>query len=309
MPKVSVAIPTYNRRNYLKDCLKSVLNQTFQDFLVYVFDNASDYDIESFLKEFNDKRIILLKSDTHIGYKYLFRILDFQFPTEYLIVFHDDDTMHPLLLEEEVKILEKYPDMVYVGTNMKFIKNHKKIFSFSKIKKNNFWIFEKPSDLIRLILKDFDFCYDSVMYRIKFIGKNRPDENKFFKWGDRPFLIELAKKGRVGIIKEKLVNYRIHSSQDIRQPSSLDYLFNLFLFYKENLPQPLSENDRKLFYSFSTNNLILSAFSFSRNWQEYKNFLREAKEKDLFALRYLNLRGIYYFLKGIKDIFKIKWIN
>jgi len=307
MSKLAVAIPTYNRQQYLKDCLRSVLNQTFQDFSIYIFDNASDYDIEKFLsEEFNDKRIILLKSDHHIGYQYFSRILEYPFSEEYLIVFHDDDTMHPLLLEKEIEILEKDKNLVFVGTGMKFIKNHQKIFHFSKIKeKIDFEIFENPADLIRLILKDFDFCYDSVMYRRKFIGDTRPKDDIFFKWGDRPFLIELAKKGKVGVIKEKLVNYRIHFSQDTRMPESFSYLFNLFLYYKNNLPYPLRKRDIELFYNFSTNNLILSGFSFSKNWQEYKKFLRAAKESGVFDLRYLNFRGIYYFLKGFKSyIFK-----
>lgn len=304
MPKISVAIPTYNRREYLKDCLKSVLNQTFQDFLIYVFDNCSDYDIAGFLKEFKDKRIILIKNKEHIGYRYFFRILDFQFPTDYLIVFHDDDAMHPQLLEREIEILEKDENIVFVGTAMKFIKKPKKIFSFSELKnKADFCVYDNPADLIKLILNDFDLCYGSVMYREKFIGGLRPDEKKFFKWNDRPFLIEIAKKGKMGIIKEKLVNYRIHPHQDIRQTDSFNHAFNLFLYYKENLSQPLSKEDKKLFYSFSTNNLILSAFSFSKNWQEYKKFLEQAKEKDVFDLRYLNPRGVYYFLKGLKKIF------
>ena len=148
------------------------------------------------------------------------------------------------------------------------------------------------------------------MYRANFLNiiaekTNSFYYNRFFKWSDRPYLIELNKKGEAGIIKEKLVNYRIHQSQDSQAEAQdkADYLFNLFLFYKENLLQPLSKEDKKLFYSFSTNNLILSAFSFSKNWQEYKKFLKEAKEKDVFDLRYLNPRGVYYFLKGIKRLY------
>ena len=67
--------------------------------------------------------------------------------------------------------------------------------------------------------------------------------------------------------------------------------------------QPLSKKDKKLFYSFSTNHLILSGLYFSKNWKEYKEFLKKAKTKDIFKLQYLNLRGIYYFLKVLKKLF------
>jgi len=323
MPKITIAILTYNRKEYLEKCIKSILNQTFQDFLIYIFDNASNYDIERSLKKFNDKRIILIKSEKNLGEQRNYeRIFNYKFSSEYLIVFHDDDVMHPLLIEKEIHLLDKHPNMVFVGTGLKFVKDHKKIFSFERIKpikyplsigiknEENIYICQKPDNLIRLLLNDFDLCYDSVMYRTSFISiiveKTKMFYyNKFFKWSDRPYLIELTKKGSAGIIKEKLVNYRIHPKQD-SQAEAVDrasYLFNLFLFYKENLPQPLSKKDKKLFYSFATNNLILSGFSFSKDWQEYKKFLKQAKNKDIFKLRYLNLRGIYYFFKGAKKLY------
>lgn len=310
MPKVTIAIPTYNRKEYLKECLESILNQTFQDFLIYVFDNCSDYDVEGFLKEFNDNRIVLLRSDKNIGNIENFgRIFTYKFPSKYLIIFHDDDVMHPLLLEKEVNILNKHEDIVFVATSLKFVKNYKKMFDFSVVKnRQNFYICKKPTDLIRLILKDFDLCYDSVMYRTNIVEDNRPFDKEFSKWTDRPYLIELARNGNVGIVKEKLVNYRIHRKQDSQDCSinEMKYAFRLFSFYKENLAKPLSKEDKKLFYSFSTNNLILAGFSFSKDFKEYLIFIREAKEKGFFHLKYLNLKGVYYFLKGLKNLYFLK---
>ena len=43
MAKISVIIPVYNAQEYLKDCLDSVLNQTFKDFeVICVNDNSTD---------------------------------------------------------------------------------------------------------------------------------------------------------------------------------------------------------------------------------------------------------------------------
>lgn len=311
MSRVSIAIPTYNRREYLKECLKSILNQSFQDFEIIIFDNHSDYDIEELVSQFDDKRIKLIINEKNLGNRGNFRkIVNYKFNSKYVMIFHDDDTMHPLLLEKEVKVLEANPDVVFVATELKFIKDPKKMNDFVKLsKRNKSHIFKDTSSFLKLIFSDFDLCSYSTMYRLNtFEDYPSFDERffkRFFKWSDRPYLIELSKKGKVAVLKEKLVNYRLHKEQDSRSESldKNDYAFNLLLFYKENLPQPLSKKDKKLFHSFATNNLILAGFSFSKNWQEYKKFLEQAKNKNLFRLKYLNFRGVYYFLRGIKNLY------
>lgn len=41
--KIGVVIPVYNAKRYLRQCIQSILNQTFQDFcLVLVDDGSSD---------------------------------------------------------------------------------------------------------------------------------------------------------------------------------------------------------------------------------------------------------------------------
>lgn len=59
-PIVSVIIPTFNRPQYLKDCIDSVLKQTYQNFEVLVVDNSSEDFVEKNKEvslEFNDSRL------------------------------------------------------------------------------------------------------------------------------------------------------------------------------------------------------------------------------------------------------------
>src|SRR5262249_206575 len=66
-PAVSVCVPTFNRAAMLKDCIASVLGQTWQDFELIVSDNASQDDTEKVVGSFEDRRIAYHRNPSNIG--------------------------------------------------------------------------------------------------------------------------------------------------------------------------------------------------------------------------------------------------
>ena len=54
MYQFSVIIATYNRNQYLKECLDSLVNQTFKNFEVIVVDDGSTDNTEETIKKFTD---------------------------------------------------------------------------------------------------------------------------------------------------------------------------------------------------------------------------------------------------------------
>jgi len=59
LPKASIIIPTYNRPHLIIRAIKSVLNQTYQNFEIVVIDDSPNDKTEKVVKSFNDKRIII----------------------------------------------------------------------------------------------------------------------------------------------------------------------------------------------------------------------------------------------------------
>ena len=57
----SVIIPTYNRRNFLKIAVESVLAQTFENFELIIVDDGSTDDTSRIAKDYQDKRIVFLR--------------------------------------------------------------------------------------------------------------------------------------------------------------------------------------------------------------------------------------------------------
>ena len=67
MPLVSVIIPIFNVENYLKKCLKSIINQTLKDIeIICINDGSSDSSL-NILNDFasSDERIIVLSQKNH----------------------------------------------------------------------------------------------------------------------------------------------------------------------------------------------------------------------------------------------------
>jgi glycosyltransferase involved in cell wall biosynthesis len=301
MPKITIAIPTYNRKDYLKECIQSILNQTFQDFVIYVFDNCSDYDIKTFLRDFNDERIRLIRSETtNLGNSGNFeRIFHYKFETDYLVVFHDDDVMHRDMLKMQVDVMNEYSDLIYVATSMNFISDSSKMNVFKKIKNKKVFFYNDETELVNLLLSGFHLCYNSVMYRQKKLEGMSPASAKFLKWSDRPFLVNLSKKRRVAVFKQKLVNYRIHAEQDsqtndVEQKKMIECMINLLFFYKENLKNNLSKSN---FYSYSTNNSINLILEYPGNFDDKIIFLKDLRKKGLFRFRSVGFVGVYYLFK------------
>ena len=55
-PRVSVLIKSYNHQAYIAQCLRSVLDQSFQDFEIVVTDDGSIDGTPDVVRQFGDPR-------------------------------------------------------------------------------------------------------------------------------------------------------------------------------------------------------------------------------------------------------------
>ena len=58
-PEISVLVPVYNtEEKHLRECIESILNQTFKDFELIILNDGSSNNVEDVIKTYNDKRIL-----------------------------------------------------------------------------------------------------------------------------------------------------------------------------------------------------------------------------------------------------------
>lgn len=66
-PKVSICIPSYNGEPYIREAIESALFQSYNDFELLIVDDASTDNTVSIVKEYNDKRIVIVCNEANIG--------------------------------------------------------------------------------------------------------------------------------------------------------------------------------------------------------------------------------------------------
>ena len=109
MSRITVAVFTYNRAEYLRVSLQSILDQTYSDMDIVVYDNASTDNTGSVVRAMGDKRITYIRNEKNLGQHGNFNRALSECKTEYIMIFHDDDIMMPHLVKTEVEIMDQNP--------------------------------------------------------------------------------------------------------------------------------------------------------------------------------------------------------
>lgn len=294
--KLIVAIPTYNRREYLHEAIESLDNQTYKNFQVIIFDNASDYDVNEFISIFPKLDIKIEKNVKNIGGVANFiKIVNYDFQSSYVIMFHDDDTLHPKYFEYAINFLDERPNLAWVGTNINFVKNKTKMSKFNVKTSDDSFLELGQQELIKQVMGGFNIGFGTIIYQSKILKEAQLRSDVFEKWADRPLFIDLALNRQVAVSKEKFMNYRMHEKKDslIREPSNLGYLINLFNYYK----RISNERDTYKFKVFETTNSINTATQIATTFKELLDTLGRLKKAELFSLQYISPKGVYYFIK------------
>jgi teichuronic acid biosynthesis glycosyltransferase TuaG len=226
-PLVSIVVTTYNRNELLKETINSILSQTYTNFELIVVDNYSNYDFVNHIKSYNDHRIIAFQNKNNgiIAVNRNFGIKKSK--GEYIAFCDDDDLWMPLKLEKQIYAFEKNKSagIVAVGTRIKPTDDTLKFITHSK------------HDVI-IKFEDLFYSKSTALSSIVINTKQLFNENKnFIASEDYEYQIRLLKKtgGKLLILKDDLVIYRITNSNASMDISKYINTLNVIEFYKESL--------------------------------------------------------------------------
>lgn len=207
-PKVSVCIPTFNRAQYLRTAVESVLAQEFADFELLVVDNASGDETPDVVRDFHDSRIKYFRNPTNIGMTANLNECLTLAGSEYIVIFHDDDLMKPDMLRKDVAILDSYPQAVFVHAQAEAIDADGRRVGCSP----QLWPFLTPGPefVRRCWLQRHTVFFPTVMMRRSVVQRVGRFDPEFVAMCDVDFWQRLAAEGSVAFLRDVLLSYRIH---------------------------------------------------------------------------------------------------
>lgn len=115
--KVGVFMPCYNLGPFIQEALDSLYNQSFQDFVLIIADDAStDTETIATLQQLNLPRCQVFFEPQNLGVVGISNKYMSQMNVDYLLLFSPDDVMEPGFLAAQVKYLDAHPEVSAVCT-------------------------------------------------------------------------------------------------------------------------------------------------------------------------------------------------
>ncbi len=108
-PLVTVLLPTYNRRRYLPQALRSILEQTYRNLEVFVVNDGGEQ-VSDIVQHFEDPRVIFIDRNENRGKPYSLNEALARAQGKYVTYLDDDDIYYPHHVQVLVDALERQTD-------------------------------------------------------------------------------------------------------------------------------------------------------------------------------------------------------
>ena len=219
---VSVIIPYYKKRNFVKESVASVINQSYDNLeILIIYDDTNLNDFE-FLQEISklDKRIKILNNNKRLGAGLSRNRGIEQSSGKYIAFIDADDTWAPDKLKNQISFMKK--NNYQISHTSYFIINEKKKIIGQR----------KARDLLSIneVLKSCDIGLSTVIIEKKVITKTNTKFPKLVTKEDFVFWLKLLEKNyKFYAHDSNLTNWT--DSKNSLSSSTIQKLFDGFKVY------------------------------------------------------------------------------
>lgn len=285
LSKVSVIMNCLNCSKYLREAIDSVYAQTFTDWEIIFWDNASTDNSAEIAKSYDEKlryfrgeKTVPLYAARNLALK--------QAKGKYIAFLDCDDIWLSRKLEWQVKIFEENENLGFVYSNFEILQADGKIISGYNRK-------NQPSGRIfRNMLMHYRICIQTVMISRKAIDTLAGYfDDSLEIAGDTDLFLRLAYDWDVHYLEDVTAIYRLHNenisiTKASKLPAEIDYIiFKLSRLYDDFLTSYGREINSFRMRVFK--GVIVSMLQSGRNSEARRLALHNLRNTGLFVFLYL----------------------
>ena len=312
-PLVSICIPAYNAEKTISKTLDSILAQNYKNVEILVSDNHSTDKTASIVKEYDKYNIKYflnpikpddLKNTSSVvsNFNYLLSLAQ----GEFITIFHADDIYLSSIITQQVQFLLKNE---IVGS----------VFTFSNIMDENDQILKINTGILpdqlnieniidfdtllnSIILQDYHLMFPTLMIRkeaLLFVGTFNPAESFV---SDIEYYLRLAYWKPIGLIKEKLHNYRINIESESHTQERQTDIFKHYIRFIEDYIKTPQIKERVNISQISLYNMLICSRKIFLIRQYLKSNNIEEVKKLLESFKYEYILLSFYNRKAFKEM-------
>lgn len=276
MPLVSVLMPVYNRETLVSDAIRSIQNQTFENWELIILDDAStDQTLEvcrGFEKE--DRRIRVLTNEKNLGVgQTRNRLLTFA-QGKYIAIQDSDDISEPDRFACEVQLLESNPEIGIVSgvTEWMDFETGQTLWHYPVALHRGEQYPQNTRDMVKLLYVGCEVANAACMFRRSLIAGIPSPYGNYLIHEDWYFFLQMAHLTLFWGIPRILVKMNrgknhLHVSRDPLLKESHRLVRDVYNAYKDDPQSPIDRASYRLAVStfLTTSGIHLGGWSgFSR---------------------------------------------
>lgn len=208
-PRVTVLLAVRDGLPFVRECIASVLSQTFADFELLLVDDASADETIAVADSFRDRRIRVLRNERNLG----------QIPSlnrglrhaqgEYVARIDHDDLCLPQRLARQVELLDAQPEVALCGTWVDVVDEEGRLWTPVRGHIRTYVEF-----LEGVLINRYPFAHPTIMFRRDLVLSLGGYDETLAAAEDLDLYRRLALVRRdIRVLEEPLVLYRRHGGQ------------------------------------------------------------------------------------------------
>ena len=228
-PQISIITLTKNRANFISKAIKSILEQSFSNWELIIIDDVSSDNTSNIVQDYasKDRRIKYYKNSTSRGISKNRNLgLSLTLGKYIAVLDSDDEWIDKNKLQKQLDFMEKNPDYVLIGSNIKIVDERGNFMKNTNFETEDINIRNK-------ILISNQIPHSTVMYKKYLAENNGSYDEKLSCVEDFDLFLRLGIFGKFKNLKEITTSYTRHS-QGISQKKRLTMAWNHFKIVWKN---------------------------------------------------------------------------